>query len=118
MAGILGESREGRVVLGFGVNVNIPAADLPAETRLPATSLLAASGRPVDRAAARHRQPDRAGESKRSADRPGDRRAGQHRAVQQAVGRGRCPRVQSGAFKTAVIPDGTTSASTRVYDAL
>jgi len=47
---VLGEAREGRVVLGIGVNANQTAAQLPAETRLPATSLRLARGGPVDRA--------------------------------------------------------------------
>ncbi len=51
VAGVLGEAREGAVILGVGINANIPPAELPAETRLPATSLLAETGRPVDRAA-------------------------------------------------------------------
>jgi BirA family biotin operon repressor/biotin-[acetyl-CoA-carboxylase] ligase len=46
-AGILAEAREGRVVLGIGVNVNLPAQDLPEET---ATSLLVEAGAEVDRA--------------------------------------------------------------------
>ncbi len=49
VAGILGESAEGRVVLGIGVNANIPAGELPAEVRMPATSLLIETGAPVDR---------------------------------------------------------------------
>jgi BirA family transcriptional regulator, biotin operon repressor / biotin---[acetyl-CoA-carboxylase] ligase len=51
VAGVLGEAREGAVILGIGINANIAAAELPTETRLPATSLLAEAGRPVDRAA-------------------------------------------------------------------
>jgi BirA family biotin operon repressor/biotin-[acetyl-CoA-carboxylase] ligase len=49
-AGILAEAREGRVVLGIGVNVNVPAEHLPAEIDRPATSLLVETGHPVDRA--------------------------------------------------------------------
>lgn len=49
VAGILGEARDGTVTLGIGVNVNVPAEELPAETRLPATSLLVVTGAPVDR---------------------------------------------------------------------
>lgn len=49
-AGILAEAREGRVVLGVGVNVNVPAEDLPAEVDRPATSLLVETGHVVDRA--------------------------------------------------------------------
>ena len=50
VAGVLGEASESRVVLGIGVNANQTAAQLPAETRLPATSLRVARGAPVDRA--------------------------------------------------------------------
>jgi BirA family biotin operon repressor/biotin-[acetyl-CoA-carboxylase] ligase len=47
VAGILAEARDGRVVLGMGVNVNVEAARLPAGN---ATSLLAELGRTVNRA--------------------------------------------------------------------
>jgi BirA family transcriptional regulator, biotin operon repressor / biotin---[acetyl-CoA-carboxylase] ligase len=50
VAGILAEAREGRVVLGIGVNVNVAEDDLPTEVDLPATSLLAETGHEVDRA--------------------------------------------------------------------
>ena len=50
VAGILAEAREGRVVLGIGVNVNVAEADLPADVDLPATSLLVEAGREIDRA--------------------------------------------------------------------
>ena|SRR2546421_19791 len=50
VAGVLGEASEGRVVLGIGINVNVPESELPRETRLPATSLLAEFGSHVDRA--------------------------------------------------------------------
>src|SRR4029453_2322849 len=40
VAGILAEAREGRVVLGIGVNVNVSEADLPAAVDLPPTSPL------------------------------------------------------------------------------
>jgi BirA family biotin operon repressor/biotin-[acetyl-CoA-carboxylase] ligase len=50
VAGILAEAREGRVVLGIGINVNVAEADLPADVDLPATSLLVETGREVDRA--------------------------------------------------------------------
>lgn len=50
VAGILAEAREGRVVLGIGVNVNMPSDELPTEVDLPATSLLAETGREIDRA--------------------------------------------------------------------
>src|SRR6266576_5377697 len=49
VAGILGESAEGRVVLGIGINANIPADELPAEVRIPATSLLIETGEAIDR---------------------------------------------------------------------
>jgi BirA family biotin operon repressor/biotin-[acetyl-CoA-carboxylase] ligase len=49
VAGVLGESSEGRVVLGAGINVNVAAGELPADVRIPATSLLAELGEPVDR---------------------------------------------------------------------
>jgi BirA family biotin operon repressor/biotin-[acetyl-CoA-carboxylase] ligase len=49
VAGVLGEASEGRVVLGIGINVNVPIDELPADVRLPATSLLAELGTPVDR---------------------------------------------------------------------
>jgi len=48
-AGILGEAREGYVVLGIGINVNVPAAELPPRADIPATSLLEESGRHVPR---------------------------------------------------------------------
>lgn len=50
MAGILAEAREQRVVLGIGVNVNVPAEELPQEVDRPATSLLVETGRELDRA--------------------------------------------------------------------
>jgi BirA family transcriptional regulator, biotin operon repressor / biotin---[acetyl-CoA-carboxylase] ligase len=46
-AGILAEARDGRVVLGIGVNVNLPEEHLPEET---ATSLLVEKGSESDRA--------------------------------------------------------------------
>jgi BirA family transcriptional regulator, biotin operon repressor / biotin---[acetyl-CoA-carboxylase] ligase len=49
-AGILGEAREGHVVLGIGINVNVPAALLPPRADIPATSLLEESGHRVPRA--------------------------------------------------------------------
>ena len=45
-AGILAEARDGRVVLGIGVNVNLPEDVLPEPT---ATSLLVENGTQVDR---------------------------------------------------------------------
>jgi len=49
VAGVLGESGEGRVVLGVGINVNVEPDDLPVDVRIPATSLLAETLDPVDR---------------------------------------------------------------------
>ena len=49
-AGILAEARGGRVTLGIGINVNVPQDELPTEVDRPATSLLAETGREVDRA--------------------------------------------------------------------
>jgi BirA family transcriptional regulator, biotin operon repressor / biotin---[acetyl-CoA-carboxylase] ligase len=50
VAGVLGEAREGYVVLGVGINVNVPAAELPERPEIPATSLLEETGRKVGRA--------------------------------------------------------------------
>ena len=50
VAGILAEASEGRVVVGIGVNANQAAGELPAEVRIPASSLLLESGLEVDRA--------------------------------------------------------------------
>jgi BirA family transcriptional regulator, biotin operon repressor / biotin---[acetyl-CoA-carboxylase] ligase len=50
VAGVLGEAREEYVVLGIGINVNVPAADLPVRPDIPATSLLEETGMQVDRA--------------------------------------------------------------------
>jgi BirA family transcriptional regulator, biotin operon repressor / biotin---[acetyl-CoA-carboxylase] ligase len=49
-AGILGEARESYVVLGIGINVNVPASQLPPRVDIPATSLLEESGHQVPRA--------------------------------------------------------------------
>jgi BirA family biotin operon repressor/biotin-[acetyl-CoA-carboxylase] ligase len=46
-AGILAEARDERVVLGIGINVNVPMGQLPLEK---ATSLLVETGAEVDRA--------------------------------------------------------------------
>ena len=46
-AGILAEARDGRVVLGVGINVNLDRRDLP--DGVAATSLLVETGRTVDR---------------------------------------------------------------------
>ncbi|HET7760256.1 MAG TPA: biotin--[acetyl-CoA-carboxylase] ligase [Gaiellaceae bacterium] len=50
LAGVLAEAREGRVVLGIGINVNVREAELPGEVDTPATSLLVETGRELDRA--------------------------------------------------------------------
>jgi BirA family transcriptional regulator, biotin operon repressor / biotin---[acetyl-CoA-carboxylase] ligase len=50
LAGILAEAREDRVVLGIGINVNVPRAELPSGVDTEPTSLLVELGRPVDRA--------------------------------------------------------------------
>jgi BirA family transcriptional regulator, biotin operon repressor / biotin---[acetyl-CoA-carboxylase] ligase len=50
VAGILAEARDGRVVLGVGINVNVEGEQLPAGTDPPATSLLVELGTPVHRA--------------------------------------------------------------------
>ena len=50
LAGILAEAREGRVVLGIGINANLGRAQLPTDIDQPATSLLLEAGRRVDRA--------------------------------------------------------------------
>jgi BirA family biotin operon repressor/biotin-[acetyl-CoA-carboxylase] ligase len=49
VAGLLAEAREGRVVLGIGVNVDQDAAELPGGTEVPATSLRLETKTPVDR---------------------------------------------------------------------
>lgn len=51
VAGILLEAGDGAVVAGIGVNVNQSAGELPARTRLPATSLRVATGATHDRGA-------------------------------------------------------------------
>ena len=50
LAGVLAELREGRLVVGVGVNANLTAGELPADARVPATSLRILRGAPVDRA--------------------------------------------------------------------
>lgn len=50
LAGILAEARDGRVVLGIGINVNTAPEDLPREVDGEPTSLFAELGAPVDRA--------------------------------------------------------------------
>lgn len=49
VAGVLGEAGEARVVLGIGINANIPPEGLPDDVRIPATSLLVETGAEVDR---------------------------------------------------------------------
>jgi BirA family biotin operon repressor/biotin-[acetyl-CoA-carboxylase] ligase len=50
VAGILAEAREGRVILGIGINVNATADELPVKTPTPAGSLSLAAAREVSRA--------------------------------------------------------------------
>ncbi len=49
VAGVLAEARDGVVVVGVGLNVNQAAAELPADTRLPAASLRSLDGAERDR---------------------------------------------------------------------
>jgi BirA family biotin operon repressor/biotin-[acetyl-CoA-carboxylase] ligase len=51
VAGILAEARDGRVVLGVGINANLTQDELPTGLDKPATSLLVETGAAVDRAA-------------------------------------------------------------------
>ncbi len=50
VAGILAEAREGRVVLGVGINVSQRPGELPEGAEFPATSILVETGRTVGRA--------------------------------------------------------------------
>jgi BirA family biotin operon repressor/biotin-[acetyl-CoA-carboxylase] ligase len=50
VAGILAEAREGRIVLGIGINVNANAGQLPPGTDPPATSISIETGGQIDRA--------------------------------------------------------------------
>lgn len=50
LVGVLPEARDGRVVLGIGVNVNQTREELPSDTVKPATSLRAELGSEVERA--------------------------------------------------------------------
>jgi BirA family biotin operon repressor/biotin-[acetyl-CoA-carboxylase] ligase len=50
VAGILAEAREGRVMLGIGINVHQTAEQLPERAEHPATSLLLETGRNIERA--------------------------------------------------------------------
>jgi BirA family transcriptional regulator, biotin operon repressor / biotin---[acetyl-CoA-carboxylase] ligase len=49
VAGILAEARDGRVVLGVGINVTQTEQDLPGRAETPPTSLLLATGRRIGR---------------------------------------------------------------------
>jgi BirA family biotin operon repressor/biotin-[acetyl-CoA-carboxylase] ligase len=49
LAGVLPELRDGKLVLGVGVNAGMSEAQLPADARVPATSLQIATGGPIDR---------------------------------------------------------------------
>jgi BirA family transcriptional regulator, biotin operon repressor / biotin---[acetyl-CoA-carboxylase] ligase len=49
VGGILAEARDGRVVLGIGINANLTEEELPVDVDTPATSLLVESGARVDR---------------------------------------------------------------------
>jgi BirA family biotin operon repressor/biotin-[acetyl-CoA-carboxylase] ligase len=49
LAGVLPELRGGKLVLGVGVNAGMSEAQLPADARVPATSLQIETGVPVDR---------------------------------------------------------------------
>jgi BirA family transcriptional regulator, biotin operon repressor / biotin---[acetyl-CoA-carboxylase] ligase len=49
LAGVLPELRDGKLVLGVGVNAGMSEAQLPADARVPATSLQIATGGPGDR---------------------------------------------------------------------
>lgn len=51
VSGVLGELRDGMVVLGIGINVNQTQDQLPADARQPPGSLRTVSGREHDRAA-------------------------------------------------------------------
>lgn len=50
LAGVLCELRDGQLVVGVGINANLAETQLPAEARVPATSLQLLRGAPVDRA--------------------------------------------------------------------
>jgi len=50
LAGVLPELRDGQVIAGIGINVNLRAEDLPPAARVPPTSLLLERGQVVDRA--------------------------------------------------------------------
>jgi BirA family biotin operon repressor/biotin-[acetyl-CoA-carboxylase] ligase len=50
LAGVLPELRDGQVIAGIGINVNLRSEDIPADARVPVTSLLLERGEAVDRA--------------------------------------------------------------------
>jgi BirA family biotin operon repressor/biotin-[acetyl-CoA-carboxylase] ligase len=50
LAGVLPEVKDGTLVLGVGINVNMSAEQLPADARVPPTSLRLITGMHVDRA--------------------------------------------------------------------
>ena len=50
LAGVLPELRDGQVIAGIGINVNLRAEDLPPAARVQPTSLLLERGQVVDRA--------------------------------------------------------------------
>jgi BirA family biotin operon repressor/biotin-[acetyl-CoA-carboxylase] ligase len=50
VAGVLGDARDGAVVLGMGINVNQTQAELPADARVPPGSLRTVDGRVRERA--------------------------------------------------------------------
>src|SRR5262249_3654600 len=70
VAGILAEMRGDAVVVGIGINVNQTGAQLPAETRTPAGSLRALTGREYDRDAVLASLLERL-ETRHAAPRPG-----------------------------------------------
>jgi BirA family transcriptional regulator, biotin operon repressor / biotin---[acetyl-CoA-carboxylase] ligase len=49
VAGVLAEAKDGRLVLGIGINVNVAQADLPTTAPVEATSLLLELGKPLSR---------------------------------------------------------------------
>jgi BirA family biotin operon repressor/biotin-[acetyl-CoA-carboxylase] ligase len=70
VAGVIAEletlpGRPPTVALGIGINVNVPAAELPETDRIPATSLLVETGRELDRLRLLHDVVDRLQEAYR-----------------------------------------------------
>lgn len=49
LAGVLPELRGSKLVVGIGINAGMGESELPSQARVPATSLLIETGRPVDR---------------------------------------------------------------------